>query len=294
MTTRTTTQHLQHQLSEYLERVSGAHTFGCEWVASNTPGLTRDLAKRHGAQRVHLTPVSARAAIGAATGTALAGAPAVLHLPDTECLRRGADLLRGLPTDSGNVATTFVIRAPYGAEAIGVDIPAGAWLDALPAKTEVLCPSDAEGAQRGLRHALSRRGLTILLEPRQLSADRSSECSDGGVGSRTLREGGHVTLISWGGATAACLDAADTLAGDGVHATVLDLERIWPLDADSIGEAARKTGRAVIVHNHDPLLAQRVHAAVVEEAFLYLEAPPQCSTSDSQHIVQAALAAVRY
>jgi len=169
----------------------------------------------------------------------------------------------------------------------------GAWLDALP-QSHILCPSDADGAQRALRWALSQRGLTVLLEPRQLSADRSPQTDDGQVGTRTLREGNHVTLISWGGATAACLDAAETLAADGVHASVLDLEQVWPLDTARIGQAVRETGRAIIVHNHDPLLAQRVHAAVVEEAFLYLEAPPQCSTTDSQHIVQAAIAAVRY
>lgn len=293
MTTRTTTHHLQDQLSNYMERVASAHAFGCEWVTGNTPGLTRELAAQHGAQRVHLTPVSARAAVGAATGAALSGAPVILHLPDTECLRRGADLLRGLPAQGGTSASTFVVRVPYGAEAIGVDIPVGEWVDALPEAT-ILCPSNAEGAQRALRWALSQRGLSVLLEPRQLSADRSAQSDDKEVGTRTLREGDHLTLIAWGGSTAACLDAAETLATDGVQASVLDLESVWPLDAERIGEAVRKTGRAVIVHNHDPLMAQRVRTAAIETAFLYLEAPPQCSTTDSQQIVQAAFAAVRY
>ena len=42
------------------------------------------------------------------------------------------------------------------------------------------------------------------------------------------------------------------------------------------------------------LYSRSVHAIVVEEAFLYLEAPPSFSSTDSQHIAQAALAAVRY
>jgi len=45
------------------------------------------------------------------------------------------------------------------------------------------------------------------------------------------------------------LQAAEVLEKeDGVHAEVIDLLTISPLDDDTMAESVRKTGRAVIVH----------------------------------------------
>jgi 2-oxoisovalerate dehydrogenase E1 component beta subunit len=63
-----------------------------------------------------------------------------------------------------------------------------------------------------------------------------------------LRDGGDVTLVTWGASTRETLAAADRLAADGVEAEVIDVATVAPLDMQTILESVDKTGRCVIVH----------------------------------------------
>ncbi|HKX23691.1 MAG TPA: transketolase C-terminal domain-containing protein, partial [Candidatus Saccharimonadales bacterium] len=60
-----------------------------------------------------------------------------------------------------------------------------------------------------------------------------------------MREGTDITLIGTGTMTYQCLVAAKILAGDGVHAEVLHVPTIKPLDAKTILASAKKTGLVV-------------------------------------------------
>jgi transketolase len=74
-------------------------------------------------------------------------------------------------------------------------------------------------------------------------------------GSKILRESGEdqVTLIGAGVTLHECLAAADALAGEGVHARVIDLYSVKPADAATLTEAAAATaGRLVIAEDHHP------------------------------------------
>jgi pyruvate dehydrogenase E1 component beta subunit len=94
--------------------------------------------------------------------------------------------------------------------------------------------------------------------------------------SRTVREGGDLTLIAYGSMLHPTLEAAERLGEeDGAEAEVIDLLTISPLDDARFSESARRTGRVVIVHE-----AQRsfgpgaeIIARLVEKSFWYLEAP---------------------
>jgi transketolase len=69
-----------------------------------------------------------------------------------------------------------------------------------------------------------------------------------GQGSR-IQEGKDVTLIGTGMMTGLCLDAAEILGRDGIHAEVLHCGSIKPIDADLIATSARKTGAVVTAEN---------------------------------------------
>lgn len=60
-----------------------------------------------------------------------------------------------------------------------------------------------------------------------------------------LREGGDVTILSTGIETPYALRAADVLARDGVQAEVVHVPTVKPLDATTIVDSVKKTGRAV-------------------------------------------------
>jgi acetoin:2,6-dichlorophenolindophenol oxidoreductase subunit beta len=63
------------------------------------------------------------------------------------------------------------------------------------------------------------------------------------------RAGSDVTVISYGRSVHEALAAAATLADQGVSAEVIDLRTLVPLDVETIVESARRTRRAVIVHD---------------------------------------------
>nr|MDT0666536.1 transketolase C-terminal domain-containing protein [Micromonospora sp. DSM 115978] len=74
-------------------------------------------------------------------------------------------------------------------------------------------------------------------------------------GSKVLRrsEADTVTLVGAGVTLHHCLAAADTLAGEGVAARVIDLYSVKPVDAATLSDAVRATGgRLVVVEDHYP------------------------------------------
>ena len=66
-----------------------------------------------------------------------------------------------------------------------------------------------------------------------------------------LRDGSDVTLIASGVCVANALQAAETLAQEGVTARVLNIHTIKPIDADAVIKAASETGALVTAENHN-------------------------------------------
>jgi len=112
-----------------------------------------------------------------------------------------------------------------------------------------------------------------------------------------LREGGDVTLVSYAKTVGACLGAADALAERGIHAEVIDLRTLKPLDEKAILRSVRKTGRLVVVHEANRLcgVGAEVSAIVSEHAFDALKAPvrrlsgPDAPAASSWALEQAAV-----
>jgi transketolase len=65
-----------------------------------------------------------------------------------------------------------------------------------------------------------------------------------------VRRGNDVTIIGCGIMVAMALDAAAMLAEEGLQARVVDMHTIRPMDAETIGAAARETGAIVTAEEH--------------------------------------------
>ena len=65
-----------------------------------------------------------------------------------------------------------------------------------------------------------------------------------------LREGGDVTIIACGIMTATALEAAETLAAEGIEARVLNMATIHPIDEEAVAAAAAETGAIVTAEEH--------------------------------------------
>ena len=86
-------------------------------------------------------------------------------------------------------------------------------------------------------------------------------------GSRVLRHGGDVTLVGCGITVHEAIQAAETLAGEGIEARVIDCYSVKPVDGATLGAAAKETGKLVIAEDHWPEggLGEAVLAALARE-----------------------------
>ncbi len=66
-----------------------------------------------------------------------------------------------------------------------------------------------------------------------------------------MREGSDVTIVATGIMVAAALEAAESLAGEGINARVLNIHTIKPIDIEALVKAARETGAVVTAEEHN-------------------------------------------
>ena len=93
---------------------------------------------------------------------------------------------------------------------------------------------------------------------------------------KVVREGRHVTLVSFARGMTYALEAADVLAQDGIEAEVIDLRSLRPLDIETVLASVRKTNRIVTVEEAWPVcsVGSEICAQVAIQAFDHLDAPP--------------------
>ena len=93
---------------------------------------------------------------------------------------------------------------------------------------------------------------------------------------RRAREGGDVTVVTYGLMVHRTMEAAETLSrDDGLELDVLDLRTLLPLDDDAIVESVKRTGRALIVHEDTRTggIAGEIAMRINEKAFEWLDGP---------------------
>ena len=132
----------------------------------------------------------------------------------------------------------------------------------------VLCPADDVEARAAMKAAYEHEGPVYLRFGRlaiPVFHDEENFHFEIGRG-EVLREGDDVALISTGLMTAEALAAADELAQAGIHARVINLCSIKPLDEELVLKTARECGRIVTCEEHFVIggLGEAVCAAVAE------------------------------
>jgi transketolase len=119
----------------------------------------------------------------------------------------------------------------------------------------VLCPCDANQTVQLVEQIAGLKGVRYLRTMRPATPviygpDERFEVG----GSNVLRasDGDQVTLVGAGITVHEAIAAADTLAGEGVAARVVDCYSVKPIDARTLRSAARATGRVVVAEDHWP------------------------------------------
>jgi transketolase len=116
----------------------------------------------------------------------------------------------------------------------------------------VVCAADANQLHAILRASLDWPGAMYIRLGRGRDPEVYSEVpGDFRIGKAIrLREGADMTIIATGSEVRACLDAADSLAADGIHARIVDMHTVDPLDREEI-LAAGETGAVLTVEEHN-------------------------------------------
>ena len=119
----------------------------------------------------------------------------------------------------------------------------------------VLCPCDANQTVQLVEQMADLRGIRYLRTMRPSTPviygpDERFEIGDSHV--VRASEGDQVTLVGAGITVHEAIEAAETLAGEGVAARVVDCYSVKPIGAETLRAAARATGRIVVAEDHWP------------------------------------------
>ncbi len=248
---------------------------------------TQGLQRRFGVDRVQDTPLSEAAIAGMAVGMAAHGLKPVAEIQFMGFLYPALDQIinhmsRLRHRTRGRLTCPVVLRMPHGG---GIHAPehhsesVETLLCHVPG-LRVLCPSSPARAYGLLLAAIRDPDPVMFLEPTRLYRAARQEVADDGRAlpldrAFVLREGTDVSIVTWGAMTVETLRAADELADAGVHAEVIDLASLSPIDAATILGSVAKTGRLVIVHEaaRNVGVGAEIAAIVAEEGLFGLLAP---------------------
>ncbi|MCQ4875858.1 alpha-ketoacid dehydrogenase subunit alpha/beta [Butyricimonas paravirosa] len=156
-------------------------------------------------------------------------------------------------------------------------------LTTLPG-ARIVCPSFADDAAGLLRTSIRSKGFTLFLEPKALynSVDAATVVPDDFEvpfgKARVRREGGDLSIITYGNTTHLCLKVADRLAKEGRgNVEVVDIRSLIPLDKETIFASVRKTSKVLVVHEDKVFsgFGAELAATIGTEMFRYLDAPVQ-------------------
>jgi pyruvate/2-oxoglutarate/acetoin dehydrogenase E1 component len=251
-------------------------------------GVTRTLYDQFGPERVRNTPISENTIVGAATGAALVGMRPVAEIMFVDFSGLAMDQIANQAAKlrlmtGGQAKVPWVVRMPQGGGA-GKSTAAQhsqsleVWYAHIPG-LKVVFPSTPYDAKGLLKAAIRDDNPVIFLEHKFLYSFRG-QVPEGEyvlpIGPCDIkREGQDVTVVASGYMVWHAMMAARMLEAEGISVEVVDVRTISPLDEETIGRSARKTGRVVLVaeacRSYGP--TGEWGMVVMEQAYDYLDAP---------------------
>ncbi len=250
--------------------------------------ISQGLLDEFGPKRIIDTPITEHGFTGMAVGAAMDGLRPIVEFMTFNFAMQAIDQIinsaaKTLYMSGGQMGCPIVFRGPNGAAsrvAAQHSQDYASWYAHCPG-LKVVAPWSSADAKGLLRTAIRDPNPVIVLE-NEILYGQTFECPTDEaftvpIGkAKVERAGSHVTIVAYSIMVGVALKAAETLAGEGIEAEVINLRSLRPLDAETIVDSVKKTSRLVTVEEGWPYagIGAEIAMRVIENCFDWLDAPP--------------------
>ncbi|RFA07540.1 alpha-ketoacid dehydrogenase subunit beta [Subtercola boreus] len=247
--------------------------------------VTDGLQKQFGANRVIDTPLAESGIVGTAIGLALRGFRPVCEIQFDGFVYPAFDqivsqLAKLRARSGGRLTLPIVIRIPGGGGIGAVEhhSESNEAYFAHTAGLRVVSCSNPNDAFWMIQQAIASEDPVIFFEPKRRYWDKGQVEPHADLplhGSRMLGRGDDALLVAHGPSVALALAAAAAAHEDGYSVGVLDLRSLSPLDLPTLLDAAKRSGRVVVVHEASTFggIGAEIAATITEHCFADLKSP---------------------
>ena len=249
-------------------------------------GVTRDLIKEFGPERVRDTPISEAAIAGAAAGAAMTGMRPVAEIMYIDFSTIATDEIVNIAAKNrymfGGKSTVPVVYRTQGGAGRGIAAHHSGSLEAWYVHSPgilVVMPSTPFDAKGLLKTCIRDDNPIMFIEHKMLystEGDVPEEEYTVPLGVADVkREGADVTIVAYSRMVLSALEAAEELVEEEIEAEVVDPRTLKPLDIDTIASSVKKTSKVVVVHEGYRTcgVGAELAAQIMEKCFDYLDAP---------------------
>ncbi len=249
--------------------------------------ITQGLLAEFGGKRVIDTPITEHGFTGLAVGASMAGLKPIVEFMTFNFAMQAIDHIINSAAKTnymsgGQIRCPIVFRGPNGAASrVGAQHSQNyaSWYAHVPGLI-VVSPYSAADAKGLLKSAIKNPNPVIFLE-NEIMYGQSFEVPDMEdytvpLGkAKVVRAGDDVTLVTYSIGVKFALEAAESLAAEGISAEVVDLRTLRPLDMETVIKSVQKTNRVVCVEEGwvSCSISSEISARLMEDAFDYLDAP---------------------
>jgi 2-oxoisovalerate dehydrogenase E1 component beta subunit len=271
---------------EEMERDSSVFVLGEDvGIYGGAFKLTEGMLERFGEDRVVDTPISESAIVGAAIGAALMGMRPIAEMQFADFISCAFDQITNFAAKCRyrwSAGVPMVIRGPSGG-----GIHGGPYHSQNPEMhyvhtpgLKVVAPSTVYDAKGLIKAAIRDEDPVIYFEHKFLYRRLKEELPVGDwtvpIGKADIkRAGSDISVITYGAMVHLALEAATTLANDGIELEIVDLRTLVPLDKERVLDSVKKTNKVILLHEDVRTggIAGELAAIIAEEAFEYLDGP---------------------
>ena len=277
---------IRDALHEEMARDESIFVLGEDVIAHGGPyAVTRGIAEKF-PQRIRQTPISEAGIVGTAVGAALCGMRPVAEIMYVDFITCAMDevvnqMAKVRYMFGGQTDVPVVLRLPSGsARLIAAQHSQSleSWFMHVPG-LQVVVPATPYDAKGLMKTALRGRDPVVFIEYKRLYT-QEGEVPDGEYTipfgqADVKRQGNDVTIVATGPMVGKALEAADTLAQDGISAEVVDVRTLVPLDKATIFASVEKTNRVIVTDEEVRRggSSAEIASLIAEECFDALDAP---------------------